>query len=56
VDGLRKTNAEMVEALELHYAAHVAFEHADDAEAKRKYALAVERTRSVLAKVKGGAA
>jgi hypothetical protein len=47
--------AELVAALELHYASHVAFEHGDDAEAERQYALAIERTRAVLAKVKGGA-
>jgi hypothetical protein len=53
VDGLRKVNAEMVRALELHHASHVAFEHGDDVESKKQYALAVEATRSIVRESNG---
>jgi hypothetical protein len=47
--------AELVEALGHHYGTHVAFEQSDDAESEREHAIAIDKTRAVLAKVKGGA-
>ena len=53
-DGLRQANDEMMRALELHHASHVAFEHGDDAESENQYALAVEATWAIIAKSTAG--
>jgi len=54
VDGLRRSNAEMMHALQLHHASHVAFEHGDDVESERQHVLAVEATWAIIAKSNGG--
>jgi len=47
--------AELVETVQLFEESRTAFEHANDAASDMIYAEAVERSRGILAKVKGGA-